>query len=437
MTHPRIRELILLACAAAFFGIGAIQLGSAAVLGLSVFVVVFAGLHVAVRTLAPRSDALLVPVAALLVAIGLLELTAIDIAKIASGSADWRPLGRAQAGWLVASAVAFVATLWIFRRGLGPAWSVRYTLALVGLVGLLSPLLPGVGKVVNGARLWLRFGPVSFQPGEAAKVALVLFLAAYLSERREMLMQTETARWHLGPVKIPDPKYLTPLVGMIGLSLVVFVRQNDLGSSLLFFMTFLAILWVATGRPVYPIAGMLLFAVGVYVSLKVFGHVRVRFDAWLDPWQHPRTTGFQIVQGQYAMAEGGVAGTGLTSEEAQPHLIPFGWTDLILAAVGHNLGLAGVLGIVAAYVTLLTRAFLIALRSRSDLHALAATGVGVVIGLQAALIAGGVTRVLPLTGVTLPFVSYGGSSLLANFVMLGVLLAASNAESTTVLSAHG
>ncbi|MGH2759545.1 MAG: FtsW/RodA/SpoVE family cell cycle protein, partial [Actinomycetota bacterium] len=199
----------------------------------------------------------------------------------------------------------------------------------------------------------------------------------------------------------------------------------------LFFLTFLTILWIATGRTYYPVLGIILFAVAVWVALQAFPHVGVRFEAWQNPFADPQGSGYQILQGQYALAEGGVAGMGLVGPDTQPHLIPFGWTDLILAAIGHTMGLAGILAVVMAYIVLLTRAFFIALRSRSDLHALAAAGFGIVLGVQAAIIAGGVTRVLPLTGVTLPFVSYGGSSLLANFVILACLMAISNAEATT------
>jgi len=230
---------------------------------------------------------------------------------------------------------------------------------------------------------------------------------------------------------MPDPRYIAPLLGIVGLSLVIFVRQNDLGSSLLFFATFMAILWIATGRKLYPLLGAVLFVAGVWLAYRTFGHVQVRFDAWLHPDNHPQTSSFQIVQGRYAMAEGGLGGTGLGDTDAQPNLIPFGWTDLILASIGYTLGLAGVLAVVAATIVFLTRAFFIALRSRSDLHALAASGLGLAIAIQAGLIMGGVTMVLPLTGVTLPFVSYGGSSLLSNFVALACLLAISNAESTT------
>jgi peptidoglycan glycosyltransferase len=236
---------------------------------------------------------------------------------------------------------------------------------------------------------------------------------------------------------LPDPRYLAPLLGIIGLAILVFVRQNDLGQSLLLFVTFMAVLWIATGRSYYPLIGIVLFAFGVWISVHAFPHVAVRFTAWLHPYSDPQRSGYQIIQGQYALAEGGVSGTGLAGANAQPNLIPFGWTDLILISVGHTLGLAGVLSVVMSYLVFLTRTFLIALRSRSDLHALAAAGFGIVLGTQAAIIAGGVTRVLPLTGVTLPFVSYGGSSLLANFVILACLMAISHAESTTVDAAEG
>jgi cell division protein FtsW (lipid II flippase) len=428
MRHPRLREFVLLCAAGAIFAIGFVQLGNAVTIPFLGFLAAFGSMHIGTRLWAPKADPLILPGAALLFAIGALQLAAIDrLQKTASST--WRPLAPLQTGWLVFSAFAFLVTIYVFRNGLGPAWRVRYTLALLALVALLAPLLPKIGYTVHGARLWLRIGPISFQPVEATKVLLVLFLAAYLAERRELLGIAADRRF--GPLVLPQPRYAAPLIGIIGLALLVFVRQNDLGSSLLFFLTFLAILWIATGRTYYPVLGIILFAIGVYIALHTFGHVAVRFEAWLNPFAHPQSSGYQILQGQYALAEGGVAGTGLAGPEAQPNLILFGWTDLILASVGHTLGLAGILGVVMTYIVMLTRSFYIALRSRSDLHALAAAGFGIVLGVQAAIIAGGVLRVLPLTGVTLPFVSYGGSSLLSNFVIIGCLIAISHAEETT------
>ena len=427
MRHPRFREFVLLCGVAGVFTIAYIQLGNAVTLPFLSFLAVFGAIHVGVRVFARRADPILVPVTALLVAIGSMQLAAIDRLE-AGANTSWKAIAPVQAGWLAVGGAAFLLILYVFRTGLGPAWHVRYTLALLGVGALLLPLLPGIGRTINGARLWLKIGPLSFQPAEASKVLLVLFLAAYLSERRELL-GLPTRR--LGVLVLPDPRYLAPLLGIIGLAILVFVRQSDLGSSLLFFLTFMAVLWIATGKAYYPVIGILLFAVGVWITVQTFSHVGVRFDAWLHPWADPQRSGYQIIQGQYALAEGGVSGTGLAGVDAQPHLIPFGWTDLILVSVGHTLGLAGVISVVMAGVVFLTRTFLIALRSRSDLHALAAAGFGIVLGTQAALIAGGVTRVLPLTGVTLPFVSYGGSSLVANFVILACLMSVSHAEATT------
>jgi peptidoglycan glycosyltransferase len=431
MKHPRLRELVLICVVAVIFAMGYVQLGNAVALPFITFLVVFAAVHVGARVLVPRADPVLVPVAGLLVAIGSMQLAAIDrLAKTANAS--WRVLAPVQAGWLVVSGAAFLAIVFIFRNGLGPAWRVRYTLALLGLGSILLPLAPGIGRTVNGARLWLRFGPLSFQPVEAAKILVVLFLAAYLSERRELL-GLPTRR--VGFVQLPDPRYLAPILALVGLAVVILVGQNDLGPSLLFFLTFVALLWISTGKAYYPVVGLVLFGAAVYLAVHSFPHVAVRMVAWLHPYSDPQGAGYQLIQGQYALAEGGISGTGLAGALAQPNLIPFGWTDLMLITIGHTLGLAGILAVIMAMLLLMTRTFLIALRSRSDLHALAAAGFGVVLGTQAALIAGGVTRVLPFTGVTLPFVSYGGSSLLANFVILGSLMAISHNESTTSLPA--
>jgi cell division protein FtsW (lipid II flippase) len=430
VNHPRGREFILLAVVAAVFVIGFMQLGTAVAIPFFGFLAAFGAVHLAVRLWAPGADPVLVPIAAFLVAVGSMQLASIDKLQTQINR-DYKALAPLQTGWLIVGAAAFLVTVYVFRNGLGPAWRYRYTLALIGLITLLAPLIPKVGYTIRGARLWVRLGPLSFQPGEATKFLVVLFLAAYLSERRELLGIAAGRR--IGPLTLPDPRFLAPLLGVIGFALLVFVRQNDLGSSLLFFLTFMAILWIATGRAYYPVMGIALFAVGVWFALNTFGHVAVRFDAWLHPFNFPDTSGYQIIQGQYALAEGGLTGMGLAGPDAQPHLIPVGSTDMILAAIGHSLGLAGVLAVMMGFLVLLTRTFFIALRSRADLHALAASGFGVVLGIQAALIAGGVLRVLPLTGVTLPFVSYGGSSLVANFAILGCLMAVSHAESTSTL----
>ena len=427
MSHPRFREIVLLCGVVLIFLIGYVQIGNRVAIPFVGFLAVFAVMHLGIRAWAPNADPLLLPIAGLLTAVGMMELAAIDRLQV-TANPSWKSLAPLQTGWLAFSAAGFLATVYVFRNGLGAAWRVRYTLALIGIVAMVAPLFPFIGSTVNGARLWLRFGPISFQPAEATKVLLVLFLAAYLSERRELL-GLGTRRF--GPLLLPDARYLAPLLGIIGLALLIFVRQNDLGSSLLFFVAFMAILWIGSGKAYYPVMGIILFAIGVWIALHAFAHVQVRFDAWLHPYSNPQGSGYQILQGRYAMADGGLSGQGLAGPDTQVHLIPFGWTDLILAAIGHTLGLAGLLGVMMAFLVLLTRCFFIALRSNSDLHALAAAGFGIVLGVQAALIAGGVTRVLPLTGVTLPFVSYGGSSLLSNFVILGCLVAISNAENTT------
>jgi cell division protein FtsW (lipid II flippase) len=427
VTHPRERELILLAVVAGIFAIGYMQLGASAALPILGFLAAFAVMHVASRIWIPRADPVLLPIVAFLVAMGSMQLASIDKVQL-ENITGYRPLAPLQAGWLAIGTLAFVGSIWLFRSGLGPAWRVRYTLALLGIVALVSPLLPGLGHSFRGAQIWIRVGPLSFQPAEATKVLLVLFLAAYLAERRELLAM---ATKRLGPLRLPDARYLAPLLGVIGLAMVIFVRTTDMGPAMLLFVTFMALLWIGAGKAYYPVLGLGLFAFAVWITLRIFPHVGGRFSAWMNPFDDPQNTGFQIIQGQYGMAEGGLFGMGLSGPDSQPHLFLIGWSDLILAVTGHTLGLAGVLAIVMAFVLLLTRTFYIALRSRSDLHALATAGFAVVVGAQAVMIAGGVTRVLPLTGITLPFVSYGGSSLLANFVILGIIMAVSHNESTT------
>lgn len=365
----------------------------------------FAAAHLAGRRWAPGADPVLLPLAFLLTGVGLAFVT-----RLAPDSA------AAQTRWVFAGVVALVATL-AAVRSIERLARYKYTIALTGVALLLLPAVAGVE--VNGAKLWLRVGGVSFQPVEAAKVLVVLFLAAYLAEKREVL--SVSTKRVLG-VWMPPLKHLGPLLFMWSLSLVVLVAERDLGSSLLLFGLFLAMLYVATGRPGYVLVGVTLFAAGAVGAYMLFGHVAARVAIWLDPFGDAAGRGYQLVQSLFAFAAGGMTGTG--PGRGLPTRIPFVDTDFIFAAIGEELGLLGAAGLLIAYLVFAARGFATAARARSDVAAFVAAGATTVVALQTFVIAAGVTRLIPLTGITMPFVSRGGSSLLANFVLLGLLMRA-------------
>jgi peptidoglycan glycosyltransferase len=277
--------------------------------------------------------------------------------------------------------------------------------------------MPVIGREYFGARIWVKIGPVNFQPGEFAKILLALFFASYLVEKRELLAVSSR---RIGPIPLPDPKHLGPVLLAWGASLVVMISQKDLGSSRLFFALFVALLWVATERATYLVVGVLLFAGGAVFAHSNFVHVQDRVAIWIDPWEDPKEEGFQIVEAQFAFAAGGLTGTGINL--GSPNRIPLAETDFIFAAIGEELGLVGATGVLAAFLLIIGAGLRIALRTDVPFERLLATGLTVLIGIQSFIIIAGVIRVLPLTGVTLPFVSYGGSSLIANYVLLALLL---------------
>jgi peptidoglycan glycosyltransferase len=375
--------------------------------------------HLAVRRFAPRADPTLLPIAAALNGIGYITISRLD-----------RDLARIQAGWTAVAVLAFVLTLMFVRR-IRTLESYRYTFLLLGVGALLIPLLPGIGREINGARLWVRIGPLNFQPGEAAKVLLVVFFAAYLVDKRELL-RSGTRR--VFGMAVPDPKHLGPLLLAWGFSILVMVRQKDLGSSLLFFAVFAAMLYIATERASYLVAAMAMFLAGAFVAYQFFGHVQDRVGAWIDPWSVARTTGFQIVQSMYALGSGGFAGAGLGL--GSPQKIPNAPTDFVFSAIGEELGLLGTVAICILFLLFVGSGMRIALQADRPFNKLFAAGLTVIVGVQTFVIVGGVIRVIPLTGVTLPFISYGGSSLIANFVIVALLLRISD-ESAARLEEPG
>lgn len=361
--------------------------------------------HLATRWLAPGADSVLLPVATLLNGIGYVFIARVK-PELAGLQALYTGIGIA----------AYVGTLLLVRR-VRDLQRYKWTFALGGVLLLLLPLAPGIGRNINGSRIWINVAGWSFQPGEIAKLALALFFAAYLVERRELLAM---ATWRVGPLWLPEPRHLGPVLVAWGASLVIMVFETDLGSSLLFFMLFVVMLWIATERAAYLALGFVMFAAGALVAWRSFSHVQDRVDTWLDPWTDAQGAGFQLVQAAYAMAWGGVTGTGIGL--GSPTRIPLAQNDFIFAAVGEELGLLGTTALLLGYILMIGAGLRIALRSERPFEKLLAAGLTTILGVQAFIIIGGVLRVVPLTGVTLPFVSYGGSSLLANYVLLALLM---------------
>jgi peptidoglycan glycosyltransferase len=372
--------------------------------------------HFAIRRLAPYADATLLPLAAILNGIGFVTIARLDHQQ-----------ARVQSLWVAIGIGVFVATLFVVRD-VRIFERYRYTVAALGLATLLLPLAPSIGRTVNGGRLWVAFGPLTFEPSEIAKVLLVAFFAAYLVDKRELLAQ---GRVLVGRFHLPSLRDLGPLLLAWGVALLVLAYEKDVGTSLLFFGVFAAMLYIATRRSAYLLGTLVLLVIGSVLAYHAFGHVRVRVDTWIDPWRTRQGTGYQIIQAQYAFGSGGIAGTGLGL--GSPKLIPNAATDFVFAAIGEELGLVGTIGVVAAFMLLVGSAFRIAADATRPFAQLFAAGIATILGFQAFLIIGGVTRVIPLTGITLPFVSYGGSSLVANFALLAILLRISDDTARTRL----
>lgn len=377
------------------------------------FVVVLLVLaHIVVRLIARGADPLLLPVAALLHGIGF-----VMIARLSDR------LAGLQATWTFVAIVAFVVTLIAVER-VNDLQRYQFTALAIGVGLLLLPMVPGLGFTSGGARIWVSIGPVNFQPGEFAKIALAVFFAGYLSERSELIVQGERT---FGPFTLPALRHLLPVVVAWGVSVVVMVGERDLGSSLLFFTLFVVMLWIATEKTSYLVVGTALFAAGAVAAYHLFNHVQSRVEIWINPWNNYTGKGYQPIQAVFALASGGLSGTGLG--RGDPGAIPAAHNDFIFATIGEELGLVGAVAILTAFVLLVGAGLRTALRADRTFEKLLATGLTTILGVQAFIIIGGVIRVVPLTGVTLPFVSYGGSSLVANYVLLALLLRISDSTS--------
>ena len=421
MTSARNRELLALVpvallLTAGFAGVFAqesSQLGNASLIYGAYFFAVCLATHIYLRIRLPNADPYLFPLVALLTAIGLVMVYRID-----------ESLARDQANWFVLGLVLFALTIQ-FLRDYEVLERYRYLIALGGLLLLLAPRLPGIGQQVNGAYLGVKIGPIAFQPAEFSKLAIVVFLASYLRENREVLVVG--ARRILG-VTLPPLKHFGPMLVVWGASMFMLVFIRDLGSSLMFFAAFLALLYVATGRFSFVVIGMILFLAGAWFIVATVPHVHERVEIWLHPYAQAETNGYQILQSMFAQADGGLFGKGfgqaLIHAPGEPRgiLLPAAETDTIYPLIVNEVGLFGACGLIATYLLITARGFKIALLARDGFSKLLATGLTAVFAVQVFVIIGGVTRVIPLTGVTLPFVSYGGSSIVANFVLLALLL---------------
>ena len=392
--------------------------------GLIVYLAALGLVHLAFVLAGRRTDQVLLPAVGMLGGIGLLLMQRLpqDLVTQTFFGTEFG-LAQVQLIWLVL-ALALATTLAIVVRSDSWLRRYKYTWAAVG-VGLL--LLTFIfGTEINGQRLTLQLGPFSGQPTELLKVILVVFLAGYLSENRTLLMEQDS---RLGPLRMPPLAYLAPMVAMWAIALGIVVVQRDLGAALLFFGVFLAMLYVATGRISLVIIGLVLFILGSALMAMLIDHVRVRVDIWIDPFADPLGAGYQVVQALHAFARGGLLGVGFGAglpEIAGRPPIPEVHTDFPLAALGEELGIVGVIALLGLYLVVVERGLRIGASAADDFRSLLAIGLALVIGIQAFIIAAGDLKVLPLTGVTLPFISYGGSSLLANALVVGLLLALSD-----------
>ena len=430
--HLRWRELRLLVVVAISlvvgwaslesFRTGQLGLGDASL--LTIYLAAIALIHLAFVITGRRMDEILFPTAALLAGISLLLMERLpqDLVVQSVGGVEL-PLGPLQLAWILLG-FTLLAAIAIFVRSDGWLRRYKYTWAAAGIALLLLVFV--FGSVVGGARLTLHIGPFSGQPSELLKVILVVFLAGYLAENRTLLTSGTT---RMRGFNLPPLPYLLPMLAMWGVALAIVIVQSDLGAALLYFLVFLALLYVATRRISYVVFGVILFLVGGAVLYVLFNHVQERINIWIDPFADPQGAGYQVIRALYAYGRGGILGTGLGAglpSVGNVPSIPAIHTDFIFAAVAEELGMLGALAVLGLYLVIAQRGFRIAATAADDFRALLATGLTLVIVVQAAIIAGGNLRVLPLTGVTLPFVSYGGSSLLVNGAVVGLLLALSD-----------
>jgi len=421
-------ELLLLVFAWLIGVLGFLQIqwangeGANAQLWLTVTVVGVLALvsHGVVQWKARYADPIILPLATLLTMLGLIMIYRLDVAAAhkaeLNGNPSPSPDVYAQLTWFTIAIILFIAVLFVVRDH-RTLQRYTYTLGLMGLILLVLPLAPFIGTTINGATLWLRVGGFSFQPAEAAKILLTIFFAGYLVEKRDSLALVRTNVMGVG---LSRGKDLGPILIAWGVSLAILVLENDLGTSMLFFGLFVCMLYIATQRRSWLILGGLLFLVGAVLSYVLVSHVQIRVTVWLDPWTYSDTSGFQIVQSLFGLANGGMLGSGLG--RGFPNLVPFANTDFIISALGEELGVTGLVALLLMYALLIERGLRTAVSVKDAFGQLLAAGLSIVLALQVFVIVGGVTRLIPLTGLTTPFLSYGGSSLVANWIIVALLL---------------
>jgi cell division protein FtsW (lipid II flippase) len=361
----------------------------------------------------PQADPFLLPLTALLAAIGLTEIFRIKPA-----------LALTQGQWLLVGAGLFVLTVLVVRDHM-KLDRYRYLIGAVGLTLLVVTI--ALGTTVNGSKLWIHAFGFSIQPSEFAKLAIVVFLAGYLDDKKVLL---SVPTHHVLGVPLPAAKYFGPLLVMWVMSLAMLVFMKDFGTALLFMSIFVALMYMATSRIVYVVLGGGLFAAAAAIAVAIVPHVNERFSVWLDPWPHAATTGYQLLQSLFTIADGGILGAGfgrgyLLYANHQP-VVPELQTDFIFSAIANEMGLLGAVGIILLFLLFMWRGFRIAVWAPDGFSKLLAAGLAMAFGLQTFIILGGVTRLIPLTGITLPFVSYGGSSITANLMLVALLLMVSH-----------
>ncbi|HXS86602.1 MAG TPA: FtsW/RodA/SpoVE family cell cycle protein [Mycobacterium sp.] len=384
------------------------------------FLVVFAVAHLAIRRYAPYADPLLLPVVALLNGLGLVMIHRLDLDERLAQSG--RAVTNPQILWTLFGVGAFAAVV-ISLKDHRQLARYGYVSGLTGLIVLAIPaVLPKSLSEQNGAKIWIRLPGFSIQPAEFSKILLLIFFSAVLVAKRGLFT---SAGKHVLGMDLPRPRDLAPLLGAWTASIAVMVFEKDLGTSLLLYASFLVVVYLATQRFSWVVLGLALFALGSVLAYFAFGHVRVRVQTWLDPFADPDGAGYQIVQSLFSFATGGVFGTGLGN--GQPDTVPAAATDFITAAFGEELGLVGLAGILMLYTIVIIRGMRTAIAVRDSFGKLLAAGLASTLAIQLFIVVGGVTNLIPLTGLTTPWLSYGGSSLVANYVLLAILVRISHA----------
>ena len=415
--------LLLIALGLSALGLALVQWGAQGELDLRVLS--YAGglalltllVHLAIRWLTPDGDPFVLPIATMLNGLGIIMIHRLDIA---SGMTGWEATGIRQIAWTAVALGGSVLTLLVLRN-YRILLRFRYLAMLAAVILLFLPMAPVIGKTLNGATLWVSLGPVNFQPGELAKIALAIFFAGYLLTAKDSL--SAVGRKFLG-IRWPRAKDMGPIVVVWVLAMGVLVFQRDLGTSLLYFGLFLVMMYIATERALWLGLGGAFFGLGAWAAATQFSHVQDRLAGWLDPFNpevYDRTGGsYQLVQGLFGFAEGGFIGSGLGG--GQPQLVPLAKSDYIVAALGEELGLFGIFALLALYLLLVSRGFRVGFLSPDDFGRLLASGLAIVVALQVFIVIGGLTRIIPVTGLTTPFLAAGGSSLVANWIIVALII---------------